>query len=145
MPQVHLSPEVIARIINGGQRAIIYPIANDKFRVGKSISVREPWSMVDNRVIYRADQTNWVGHDWKPSIHMREEMIRLHLTPHYMEQVRMSQLTDEEIIKLGYKDRLIMEREWNLSLTKKKRPILGAKFDPLIWYMEFDIKVLDKQ
>jgi hypothetical protein len=145
MPQVHLSPEVIARIIHGGQRAIIYPIANDKFRVGKSISVREPWCLLDGKLIYRADQPNWVGYEWKPSIHMREEMIRLHITPHIMEQVRIADITDDEVIKLGYRDRMIMEREWNLSLTKKKRPILGAKFNPLIWYMEFDIKVLDKE
>jgi hypothetical protein len=145
MAQIHLAPEAIARILRDEQTAVIYTIANDKYKVGGSISVREPWATEDGKTIYRADKMNWVGHEWHPSIHMRVEDVRLFLIPTAMKQVRFASITDDEVLALGYRHRDIMTRDWNLSLTKKKRPILGAKFNPLVWYIEFDKKVLDKQ
>lgn len=139
MAQIHLETSSIQRIIDGRQTAVVYAIARDVFKVGDVISVREPWAVVDDEVIYRASTENWREIKWSPSIHMKATDVRL-----YLEALEVHQLNLVDVFpylgELGHTSTEELYREWNISLSKDKRPTLGAKKNPLVWFIKFTTK-----
>lgn len=139
MAQIHLEGAIIQRILEDKQTAVVYAIARDLFKVGDVISVREPWALVDEVVIYKASTENWKAIKWSPSIHMKTHDVRL-----YLEAIEVHQLNLIDAFpyleELGHTSMEELYREWNMSLSKDKRPTLGAKKNPLVWLIKFTTK-----
>ena len=142
MPQVHLDDVRVKRILSGDKTAIICKIRADEGPIvlGDHITVREPWGVIGDEFVYKADyQGDHTKIQWRPSIFLKSEQARLFLNVEYSKICRISEITEEEVQKLGHQSREAMEREWNIDLKKEERPVLGAKFNPEINYFEFSI------
>lgn len=136
MPQAHLESNNIRRILEGKQRAIIVP-SIFTCEVGDIVVVRESFALENGTLYYRADDPT-LPLDWRPSIFMKSEHVRLHLQVDSVVEKRISTLLMDEVLACGVSTTHELYKEWNSSLAKKDRPVLSSKLDPMIKIIRFE-------
>lgn len=146
MPQLHLTSDMVNRIIKGNQTSVLYPALADNihYKCDDIIIVREPWSKDESGdTIYKADGEYSKKMRWKPSIFMEASDVRLSLRVITAEKIKISSISSEDVHKYGHDSLESLHREWNINLPKEKRPKLGTKQDPIVWKIEFIVDKLE--
>lgn len=137
MPQIHLNSTMISRIRNLKQTAILN--SKHEYFFDDVLLVREQWAKDENdKTLYKADHPELERKvDWKSSVLMFAGDVRLHLVVTYSHKMKISELSDEQVQKLGHLTREALAKEWNTGLAKAERPTLSSRKDPEIYYFEF--------
>lgn len=99
---------------------------------GTTLWVRETWAVKDGAVIYRADHPNPDSVVWQPSIFMRKKICRLKLFVNSVWTTKLWNITHDECIAEGCKDRDEFQSLW-IDINGQK----SWEANPLVWVVLF--------
>lgn len=134
-------PEMVRAILEGRKtetRRLYKPGARCSFEPGQVLWVRESFHVArDGRVYYRADGTPDPLTPWKPSIHMPRKYCRLELRTTSVWVQRLQDISEDQALAEGAKDRAAFARLWDRINGSKE----GASWDdsPFVWRVCFEV------
>lgn len=87
--------------ILGGKTVTRRPFGGPQYQTGDVLYVREAWSMVKNKMVFRAGYSRDEDVSWHPSIHMRREDARLFLDVTGSRLERLNTMTEQDARREG--------------------------------------------
>lgn len=115
--------------------------------IGDTIGVKETWTILDGKYVYRADDEmpeGWHLTAWRPSTRMPKDAVRLYLKVtdiriERLQDISRSDISDEGVWLPGT---LLPQAEfsggWDQSMSKKKRERYGWDQNPWVVVVIFE-------
>jgi hypothetical protein len=139
------------------------PRVKEPYIVGDILYVRETWSILDGRYIYKADDPSpagWHQTSWHPSIHMPKKAARLFLRVTNVRVARLQDISNEDIINEGVRTGVVKHYEnqmpyeesenvryaheiaftdlWNSTIKTGDYDLYSWEANPWVWVIEFE-------